>query len=490
LDASSVPAAPQRPRLGGASAGTMSATPLRSSPMYEREFDETEEQVLARQLAEEQEAAALFAALDVNRSGEVELAEAKRSLPTLGWHEMSDGYIDGLWRVYDIDGSGALGPDEFGRLLRVLRSRGRRELSRPQLSVASISNPLAAPERPYGQPLPGTPPRPAHAAREQAPSAAAWPTAQPEPEPELAFAPSAKQMIDANESEMTEDEMSDLMYAFQAADMDGSGAIDTTEFKMMLEVMGCQITTQQVQQVIDDAKAGFRAWLKSSDEENLVKIRQIWEEFDADKSGTMDLQEINAVIRKLQAMGHKPEPMSSADLADGELSFDEFSAWFLKQEGLPDDFAAPKDGATGGLGRKQGKKKQGGDAAKGGEGALQRFITPFVSMTKKVVTGPTDLLSRSMKTKSGSGGASGESSSDADVQQMLQDADDNNEVIFAEYVFMMRGGALKQFLPGQWQERAADMRKLRDAFGTADVDGNNQLELEELEVRRQSTKLC
>ena len=80
----------------------------------------------------------------------------------------------------------------------------------------------------------------------------------------------------------------------------------------------------------------------------------------------------------------------------------------------------------------------------------------------------------------------------------------------AEYVFMMRAGTLKQFLPGDWQvrprrsvkqcpppqppfpfmtvlvpwlqERAEDMRKLREAFDTADVDGDNQLELEELEM--------
>jgi hypothetical protein len=37
-------------------------------------------------------------------------------------------------------------------------------------------------------------------------------------------------------------------------------------------------------------------------------------------------------------------------------------------------------------------------------------------------------------------------------------------------------------MPDDWQERAQDMRKLREAFDTADVDGDNQLELEELEM--------
>ena len=37
---------------------------------------------------------------------------------------------------------------------------------------------------------------------------------------------STAQMVAANETEMTEGELADLSYAFQAADMDGGGAID------------------------------------------------------------------------------------------------------------------------------------------------------------------------------------------------------------------------------------------------------------------------
>ena len=42
----------------------------------------------------------------------------------------------------------------------------------------------------------------------------------------------------------------------------------------------------------------------------------------------------------------------------------------------------------------------------------------------------------------------------------------------------MRAGALKPFLSDDWKERTRDMRKLREAFDAADVDGDNQLELE------------
>ena len=56
------------------------------------------------------------------------------------------------------------------------------------------------------------------------------------------------------------------------------------------------------------------------------------------------------------------------------------------------------------------------------------------------------------------------------------------ELSSAEFIFMMRAGLLSQYLPSDWRERAEDMRKLREAFDCADVDGNNQLEMEELEM--------
>lgn len=499
---------------GSGGGGRVSAS-LRGAGPIERDFDESEDQALGRQLRQHEGAAALFAALDVNQSGEVDLVEAKRSLPALGWQIGSEQYLEGLWRVYDIDGSGALSLDEFTRLLSVLRSRDERTRSQMQPSVLSTPNPLGwssphSPQLPtrtvhvtaaraYGQPLPGTPPRPVPARHDQAAvpygqplpgtpprsvpvqheyAAASWPTG-PELDPEpSALKPrlSTQEMIDSNAPSMTEDEMTDLTYAFQAADMDGSGAIDAQEFQMMLEVMGAQITTSQVRELIRNAKVGFRAWLEASNQENRTKIQEIWDEFDEDNSGTMDIREINAVIGRLQEMGYKPTPMSSKDLAGGEMSFDEFTEWFLTIEGLPDEFSAPKEGGTGGLGRKQSNKK----SPSKGSRALHRFMGPFVNLTRRVASGPKELLARSVAKSDTQ--ATAEKSLDANIDQMMRSADENDEIIFAEYVFTMRGGALSQFLPGQWQERAADMRKLREAFGTADVDGNNQLELEELEM--------
>ena len=102
-------------------------------------------------------------------------------------------------------------------------------------------------------------------------------------------------------------------------------------------------TPNQVVEIIGQAKDGFATWKKLADKENIEKCKNIWDEYDADKSNTMDLQEINAVIAALQSAGFSPEPMTAADMPlGGEMEFAEFSAWFVAQEGLPGYFSTPK----------------------------------------------------------------------------------------------------------------------------------------------------
>ena len=59
---------------------------------------------------------------------------------------------------------------------------------------------------------------------------------------------------------------------------------------------------------------------------------------------------------------------------------------------------------------------------------------------------------------------------------------DSEQLIFAEYAFMIRGNLLTAHLgSSEWQHRIDDMVKLREAFDNADIDGNNSVELGELE---------
>ena len=286
--------------------------------------------------------------------------------------------------------------------------------------------------------------------------------------------------IAANESAMSASEMEDLTYAFQAADMDGGGAIDMEEFTLMLSVMGCTMTDEQIKAAMVQAKEGFKKWLAMADAENVAKCQRVWDQYDDDKSGTMDLGEINNVIGALRKMGADVPSFSQEQLdkmsssGDGELNFSEFSRWYLQQDLLPDEFSMDKKKA--GIG---GPAKEKGAMGKMASKASSLAMKPLQGMTRKVETSATDLLKRSgRQDTTADKDAEGYDEEDA-ARAMMEEEE---ELIFAEFVFMMRGGDLKEFMPGDWQEKADDMRTLRDAFDTADVDGDNQLELEELEM--------
>ena len=243
-------------------------------------------------------------------------------------------------------------------------------------------------------------------------------------------------MIEANRSAMTDEELLDLTYAFQAADMDGGGIIDVEEFELMLTVMGATITREQTMSVIRDAKQGFAAWKRQADEESVAMCRGVWEEFDADNSGTMDRKEITAVIEQLRSFGANPDPISEADMANGELTFDDFMAWYLKQDTLPDEFSAPDGSApVGGL----NKTKKKGLVRNG----VQTALLPLRAVTK-VASGPAQMLERSAKmitAKMKSADTPGEVDSDASELSAIEQAmKDNGQLIFAEFAFMVSKG--------------------------------------------------
>lgn len=288
-----------------------------------------------------------------------------------------------------------------------------------------------------------------------------------------------------NADGISEDDLADLTYAFQAADMDGGGSIGADEFKLMLTVMGCEVSDEDVAQAIHDAKDGFFAWKQMADAENVARCKRLWDEYDDDGSGTMDLAELKNVVMALSKDGFKADEITQADLGeDGEMDFDDFSAWILKQEGLPEGFGAPSQAGTAGLGRGRGGLVKRG---------FKVLLLP-VELTAKTAAASIHLATDVVSHIPGADlipGVPGKETKDAkvhgsakDIENALaaEEEEEEEELDFTEYVFLMRSGALAQFLPDDWQQRAEDMRKLREAFDTADVDGDNQLELEELEM--------
>lgn len=309
--------------------------------------------------------------------------------------------------------------------------------------------------------------------------------------------------IAANEEAISEAELEDLTYAFQAADMDGGGSICINEFELMLTVMGCDdLDTDVARHLILDAKKSFAGWLRMADEKNMANCERIWSDYDADKSGSMDLGEINSVISALRNLGSDVGALDAGAFAqlasDGEsLTRDEFTAWYLKQEGLPNDFHE-RHSQQNGLTQLKLKAPPGTIERR----AVSRIPGKSKDMFAKVVDGPVQLVILSAKVaKQGGEMAAGvagavlekvasdtegeDGSGSLQRMQTFLDAH-HTDLTFAELVFMMRSGVLKPILPGDWQDGAELMRKLRLYFDSVDVNADNQLTRDEMELVIQS----
>jgi hypothetical protein len=108
---------------------------------------------------------------------------------------------------------------------------------------------------------------------------------------------SVASMIVANETTMSAEELQDLTSAFTAADLNGEGILNFDEFFMMQQVMGCDMSPEQCRALMKESKADFAIWLKSSDESHTEHCRKVWDEYDTNNDGSMDLDEINVVSR-------------------------------------------------------------------------------------------------------------------------------------------------------------------------------------------------
>ena len=133
----------------------------------------------------------------------------------------------------------------------------------------------------------------------------------------------AKMMI-GNQSDLSEEELVDLTYAFQAADISQEGRLNCEEFHFMLEIMGCELDQEQSRKLMTDAKAGFATWLKTTDDSSRDQCRKVWDTFDTNHDGRMDYKEISGVIGELKKQGLTPSALSEESLGVKGWNFDEF----------------------------------------------------------------------------------------------------------------------------------------------------------------------
>lgn len=131
--------------------------------------------------------------------------------------------------------------------------------------------------------------------------------------------------ITLNQGQLSEDDLVDLTYAFQAADMSKEGKLNFEEFQFMLDVMGCDLEADRARQLMADAKADFAAWLRTTDDNTRTECKKIWDAYDKDKNGVLDTDEINAIIVALQNQGFTPKALAKRE-QETDWEFEQFCA--------------------------------------------------------------------------------------------------------------------------------------------------------------------
>ena len=72
------------------------------------------------------------------------------------------------------------------------------------------------------------------------------------------------------EHELTDDELGDLTYAFQAMDADANGTLEPDELHAMMSVLGAGVDMATVETMFRETKAEFQAWISTHDEETVL----------------------------------------------------------------------------------------------------------------------------------------------------------------------------------------------------------------------------
>lgn len=259
---------------------------------------------------------------------------------------------------------------------------------------------------------------------------------EPEPEPE-------DQVM-----QVSEEALGDLSFAFMACDIDRNGSVEGSELYAILHVLGSKATQGMVLACMQEAKDGFVAWCEKMEVDT-------WED-GADYGAD-----------------HPDEDHRHGKRDHTELSMEK---------------KAHGGGFVGRLNHSP---------------IMQKY---FIAQTANVLTSPLKLGHRMVvhsvngAAKFGAKAADSAGAAMSKVGQALKkdgdllfdtDSDENEEeeeidelyIEFPEFIYLMTSHVVEKILPGgDWHKSAYEMRMLRNAFDTADVDGDNQLEFEELEM--------
>ncbi|KAL3777730.1 hypothetical protein HJC23_005363 [Cyclotella cryptica] len=135
----------------------------------------------------------------------------------------------------------------------------------------------------------------------------------------------------------------DVEHVFKTVDLNGDGVIDLEELGKLFVKLGHEISHEDLTGVFASldldsngmiSEDEFTKWYIKSEERVLSQVRHIFDEFDADKSGSIDRDEVRALLKKLQP-GVTESDVDEALTAmyksgsTEEITFDEFSHWYV-----------------------------------------------------------------------------------------------------------------------------------------------------------------
>jgi Ca2+-binding EF-hand superfamily protein len=284
------------------------------------------------------------------------------------------------------------------------------------------------------------------------------------------------------ECHLSEDDINDLTYAFQACDADRGGTIDVSELHAMLEVLGAPaVTMEQVQQLFVDSKKDFYEWRKSHDANMVLPDEMVYSQTD---------------------VGHMDDQRFGGERHYHSLSINKANRTMLPQFQSVRDHRAVKTVTNNKMVQAVGRPVV--VIGKAGIQATKTVATTAVNTTKKGVnllkqsvakpidyTGKLLDMSYSLMTADDPVArdmreVEGETEHELRVQRermMLEEAmADQEAMIFAEFVHLWGGQRIQDLIPGDWHKSADQMRIYRNAYDTADVDGNNEVDFHELQL--------
>ena len=240
------------------------------------------------------------------------------------------------------------------------------------------------------------------------------------------LSPNSARMADFDH-DLTDDELGDLTFAFQALDCDGNGTVEPVELHAMVAVLAgpdADVTMDMILKLFVETKAEFQTWMETQGETSILPD---WMDLDLVQGQGVHGQTATGVDRHHATLDiQKNATVNNAVLKRANR---------FRTHPLVKPISA---GAT----------------------QTSRALQMSAGLVKGLATGATKPFRKNSKAVQEKELAQARK----ELQSLMFSPD---HMIFAEYLHLMCSSALigKYFKNEDWHKRASSMRKFRHAFG-------------------------